>query len=50
MKSVEAEALPFDLRPEGLPPCDAIASIALKAPLDEDGVPVLPGAWDNEDE
>ncbi|WP_282209385.1 hypothetical protein [Parvibacter caecicola] len=50
MKSIEVGVLPFDLRPEGLTPCDAIASIALKAPLDEDGVPVLPGAWDNEGE
>lgn len=49
VKSVEVGGLPFDLRPQ-LPSYEALASIAYKAPLNEEGVPVLPAEWLDDDE
>ncbi len=49
VKSVEVGGLPFDLRPQ-LPSYEALASIAYKAPLNEEGVPVLPADWLDDDE
>ena len=48
-KSIEVGGLPYDLRPEG-PSFDAIAALAYKAPLNADGVAVLPAEWDDGDE
>ena len=49
VKSIEVGGLPFDLRPE-TPPYDAIAAMAYKAPLNVEGVAVLPAEWDDGDE
>ncbi|MEE1044221.1 MAG: type II toxin-antitoxin system RelB/DinJ family antitoxin [Olegusella sp.] len=49
VKSIEVGGLPYDLRPEG-PSFDAIAALAYKAPLNADGVAVLPAEWDDGDE
>lgn len=49
VKSIEVGGLPFDLRPEA-PSYDAIAAIAYKAPLNAEGVAVLPAEWDDSDE
>ena len=48
-KSVEVGGLPFDLRPEP-PSYDALAATAYKAPINSDGVAVLPADWDDGDE
>ena len=49
VKSIEVGGLPFDLRPE-TPSYEAIAAIAYKAPLNTNGVAVLPAEWDDGDE
>ncbi len=49
VKSIEVGGLPFDLRPEA-PSYDAIAARAYKAPLNADGVAVLPAEWDDDGE
>jgi len=49
VKSIEVGGLPFDLRPEA-PSYEALAAMSLKAPLNEDGVAVLPAEWDDGDE
>ena len=49
IKSIEVGGLPFDLRPEA-PSYDAIASVAYRAPLNAEGVAVLPAEWDDGDE
>ncbi len=49
IKSIEVEGLPFDLRPD-MPPYDSIAAKAYKAPLNAEGVAVLPPNWDDGDE
>ena len=41
IKSIEVNGLPFDLRPD-MPPYEAIAAKAYKAPLNAEGVAVLP--------
>ena len=41
--------LPFDLRPE-VPSYDTIAAVAYRAPLNAEGVAVLPAEWDDGDE
>lgn len=44
VKSIEVGGLPFEMRPE-MPSYDALATRAYKAPLNEDGVAVLPADW-----
>ncbi len=50
VKSVEVGGLPFDMRPAEMPSYDALAARAYKAPLNADGVPVLPADWNDDDE
>ena len=49
VKSIEVGGLPFNPRVETLP-YDTLASIAYKAPLNAEGVAVLPADWDDDDE
>ena len=49
IKSIEVGGLPFDLRPE-VPSYDTIAAVAYRAPLNAEGVAVLPEEWDDGDE
>lgn len=49
VKSIEVGGLPFDLRPETLP-YDDISPRAYKAPLNAEGIAVLPAEWDDGDE
>lgn len=49
VKSIEVGGLPFDLRPETIS-YDALAAKAYKAPLNAEGVAVLPAEWDDGDE
>ncbi len=46
VKSVEVGGLPFDMRPEE-PAFDDIATFAYDAPLDSEGIAVLPAEWDD---
>lgn len=46
VKSVEVGGLPFDMRPEE-PTFNDIAAFAYDAPLDSEGVAVLPADWDD---
>ena len=49
VKSVEVGGLPFEMRRE-LPSYDKMSALAYKAPLNSDGVAVLPADWDDYDE
>ena len=49
VKSIEVGGLPFDLRPE-VASYDAHAVKAYKAPLNAEGIVVLPAEWDDGDE
>lgn len=49
VKSIEVGGLPFDLRPEPTL-LDAVAARAYKAPINADGLVVLPAEWDDGDE
>ena len=49
VKSVEVGGLPFEMRPE-LPSYDQVAVLAYKAPINSEGVAVLPADWDDFDE
>lgn len=49
IKSIEVGGLPFDLRPE-VPSYDTIAAVSYRAPLNVEGVAVLPAEWDDGDE
>ena len=49
MKSVQVNDLPFSMRPEE-PTYEDIAALAYKAPLNSDGIAVLPADWDDYDE
>lgn len=49
VKSVEVGGLPFDMRPEE-PSYERLATRAYKAPINSDGVAVLPADWDDYDE
>lgn len=48
VKSIEVGGLPFDLRPETLP-YEAVAAVAYKAPLNAEGIAVLPAEWDDDE-
>lgn len=48
IKSIEVGGLPFDMRPEA-PSYDQLAARAYKAPLNADGVAVLPAEWDDDE-
>ncbi|NLH91566.1 MAG: translation repressor RelB [Atopobium sp.] len=49
VKSVEVDGLPFEMRTE-TPSYDRIAAHAYKASLNDEGVPILPADWDDDDE
>lgn len=49
IKSIEVGGLPFDLRPEPSS-YKALAATAYKAPVNTDGVAMLPVDWDDGDE
>ena len=49
VKSIEVGGLPFDLRSE-TPSYEAIAAKAYKAPLNDEGVAILPAEWNEDDE
>lgn len=49
VKSIEVGGLPFAMRQEPFS-YGQIASMAYKAPLDENGVVTLPADWDDDDE
>ena len=49
IKSIEVGGLPFDLRPD-MPSYKSIAVKAYKAPLNAEGIAVLPPDWDDGDE
>lgn len=49
MKSAQVGGPHFDIRPEE-PTCEGIAAFAYKAPLNSDGIAVLPADWDDYDE
>lgn len=49
VKSVEVDGLPFEMRTEA-PSYERLAAHAYKAPLNDEGVPVLPADWDDDDE
>lgn len=49
VKSIEVGGLPFNMRPE-VPSYELIAAHAYQAPLNDDGVPVLPADWADDDE
>ena len=44
VKSIEVGGLPFEMRPE-MPAYDVLAANAYKAPINEEGVAVLPAEW-----
>lgn len=49
VKSIEVGGLPFAMRRES-PSYERVASLAYKAPLDENGIATLPADWDDDDE
>ena len=49
MKSVQVRGPHFDIRPEE-PTYEDIAAFAYKAPLNSNGIAVLPADWDGYDE
>lgn len=49
MKSAQVNDPPFDIRPEE-PTYEDIAAFAYKAPLNSNGIAVLPADWDDYDE
>ena len=49
MKSAQVNDLLFDIRPEE-PTYEDIAAFAYKAPLNSNGIAVLPADWDDYDE
>ncbi len=49
MKSARVNDLPFSMRPEE-PTYEDIAALAYKAPLNSNGIAVLPADWDDYDE
>ena len=50
VKSVEVGGLPFEMRPAKMPSLDQIMAHSYKAPLNAEGVPILPSDWDDGDE
>lgn len=48
VKSIEVGGLPFEMRPEP-PSYEALSARAYKAPLNADGVAVLPAEWDDDE-
>ncbi|MGI6032142.1 MAG: type II toxin-antitoxin system RelB/DinJ family antitoxin [Coriobacteriales bacterium] len=49
VKSIEVGGLPFELRTEH-PTYEELRSVAYRAPLNEEGVAVLPADWDDDGE
>lgn len=51
VKSIDVGGMPFSMTtPTPAPSFDAIMAHAYKAPVDENGVPILPAEWDDDDE
>ena len=50
VKSIEVGGLPFDMRPAKMPSLERIKARSYKAPLNAEGVPVLPADWADDDE
>lgn len=48
VKSIEVGGLPFNMRPD-TPSYKKIAAKAYKAPLNSEGIPVLPSEWDDDE-
>lgn len=48
IKSVEVGGLPFDMRDE-TPAYELLQKLAYHAPINEDGVAVLPSDWDDDE-
>lgn len=48
-KSAQVDSLPLSMSPEE-PTYEGIATFAYKAPLNSDGIAVLPADWDDYDE
>ena len=48
-KSAQVDSLPLSMSPEE-PTYEGIAAFAYKAPLNSDGIAVLPADWDDYDE
>lgn len=48
VKSIDVGGLPFSMRPEG-PSYEALSAVAFRAPLNADGVAVLPAEWDDDE-
>lgn len=49
VKSVDVGGLPFSMTPSA-PSYEALEARAYKAPLNDEGVPVLPADWADDDE
>ena len=49
VKSVEVGGLPFDMRPAKMPSLEKIEARSYKAPLNAEGVPILPADWDDDE-
>ena len=49
VKSIEVGGLPFNMRREA-PSYEHLAACAYQAPINEDGVAVLPASWADDDE
>lgn len=49
VKSIEVGGLPFDLRPQPPSP-ESLKAMSYKAPINEDGVAILPADWDDDGE
>lgn len=49
VKSVEVGGLPFEMRPH-TPSYESLSAHAYRAPLNEDGIAVLPSDWADDDE
>ena len=50
VKSVEVGGLPFEMRPTKMPSLEKIMARSYKAPLNDEGVPILPADWDEDDD
>lgn len=48
VKSIEVGGLPFQMRSESVP-YERIQRLAYKAPLDDEGIAVLPADWDDDE-
>lgn len=49
VKSIEVGGLPFEMRSPKMPSLEKIKARSYKAPLNAEGVPILPADWDDDD-